>query len=94
MAAGETVTITDKATGQFKGFGFVMFATPEEAALAINALNGYDWSGRQIVIWSPTCNCWMARIASCGEVLIAREKHKNLFPTGGQSSILPSKLTE
>ena len=42
--------IMDKETGQSKGFGFVTFSAPEEASEAINALNGYDWNGRQISV--------------------------------------------
>lgn len=42
--------ITDRATGQGKGFGFVEMATPEEAQKAIKELNGSDLAGRAIVV--------------------------------------------
>lgn len=40
--------VLDKATGASKGFAFVSFATPEEAAQAISQLNGFDWNGRTL----------------------------------------------
>ncbi|MBI2034859.1 MAG: RNA-binding protein [Candidatus Levybacteria bacterium] len=42
--------ITDRATGQGKGFGFVEMATPEEAQKAIKELNSSDLAGRAIVV--------------------------------------------
>ena len=42
--------ITDRATGQGKGFGFVEMATPEEAQKAIKELNGSELAGRAIVV--------------------------------------------
>lgn len=42
--------ITDRATGQGKGFGFVEMSTPEEAQKAIKELNGSDLAGRAIVV--------------------------------------------
>lgn len=41
--------ITDRATGRSKGFGFVEFATEEEAAKAKD-LNNQDLNGRPIAI--------------------------------------------
>ena len=38
----------DKETGRPKGFGFVSFDSPQCAAAAINALNGYDLGGRRL----------------------------------------------
>ncbi len=38
--------ITDKYTGQSRGFAFVEMSTPEEAQTAINALNGTELGGR------------------------------------------------
>src|SRR5207302_11517898 len=43
--------ITDKYTGQSRGFGFVEMATGEEAQKAITALNGTQLDGR-----TPTGN--------------------------------------
>jgi len=40
--------ITDKYTGQSKGFGFVEMATDEAAKAAIAALNGQQIDGRAI----------------------------------------------
>ena len=48
---GEVVSlnlITDKYTGQSKGFGFVEMATDEAAKAAIAALNGQQIDGRAI----------------------------------------------
>jgi RNA recognition motif-containing protein len=42
--------ITDKYSGQSKGFGFVEMSSDEEAAKAITELNGKELSGRNIVI--------------------------------------------
>lgn len=38
--------ITDRATGQSKGFGFVEMASNSEASAAIGKLNGSDYDGR------------------------------------------------
>jgi cold-inducible RNA-binding protein len=40
--------ITDKATGQSKGFGFLEMPTREEAEAAITGLNGRDVQGRRL----------------------------------------------
>lgn len=40
--------IYDRETGRSRGFGFVTFADPEEAALAVRAMNGADLDGRAI----------------------------------------------
>src|SRR5438876_6059877 len=42
--------ITDKYTGQSRGFGFVEMATGEEAQKAISALNGTEMGGRTITV--------------------------------------------
>lgn len=42
--------ITDRNTGRSKGFGFVEMSTPEEAAKAVEMLNGKDLDGRAIVV--------------------------------------------
>ena len=42
--------ITDRATGQSKGFGFVEMATDEEAQKAIDQLNGAQVGGRTITV--------------------------------------------
>jgi len=42
--------ITDKFSGQSRGFGFVEMATSEEAQRAISELNGKDLDGRKITV--------------------------------------------
>lgn len=42
--------ITDRNTGQGKGFGFVEMSTDEEAQKAITELNGSELGGRAIVV--------------------------------------------
>ena len=42
--------VTDKFTGQARGFGFVEINNDEEAARAIQALNGQDFIGRNVVV--------------------------------------------
>jgi RNA recognition motif-containing protein len=48
---GEVVSvniIVDRYTGKAKGFGFVEMNTEEEARAAIEALNGFEYMGRQL----------------------------------------------
>ena len=40
----------DKETNWSKGFGFVSFATPQEADVALNALNGSWLMGRELKV--------------------------------------------
>ena len=50
-AHGEVVSarvVTDRVTGQSKGFGFVEMPDREGAQKAIEALNGYDLLGRKL----------------------------------------------
>jgi RNA recognition motif-containing protein len=42
--------ITDKYTGQSRGFGFVEMSTGEEAKKAITALNGTQLDGRTLTV--------------------------------------------
>lgn len=42
--------ISDRYTGQSRGFGFVEMATGEEAQKAIAALNGTNLGGRTLVV--------------------------------------------
>lgn len=42
--------ITDKFTGQSKGFGFVEMATVEEAKKAIDGMNGKQLNGRTLIV--------------------------------------------
>ena len=42
--------ISDRMTGQSKGFGFVEMASDDEAQAAITALNGQDHGGRALTV--------------------------------------------
>lgn len=42
--------ISDRTTGQSKGFGFVEMANDSEAAAAIEALNGHELHGRNLTV--------------------------------------------
>jgi len=42
--------ITDRHTGQSKGFGFVEMGTAQEAQAAMTALNGKDFNGRNLTV--------------------------------------------
>ena len=42
--------VTDRMTGRSRGFGFVEMANDDEAAAAIEALNGTDLAGRAITV--------------------------------------------
>jgi RNA recognition motif-containing protein len=46
--------VTDRDTGQSRGFGFVEMSTDEEADRAIAALNGKDLDGRQLRVEKAT----------------------------------------
>ncbi len=47
----ESVTIiTDKETGQSKGFGFLELASKQEAAAAITKMNGSEMDGRTLKV--------------------------------------------
>ncbi len=42
--------ITDRSTGQGRGFGFVEMCTEQEAKAAIGALNGTQMDGRTLTV--------------------------------------------
>lgn len=42
--------ITDRETGRARGFGFVEMETREDALAAIDALNGKEYEGRNLVV--------------------------------------------
>ena len=48
--AASVSLVTDKFTGQARGFGFIEISNDEEAARAIQALNGQDFMGRNVVV--------------------------------------------
>jgi cold-inducible RNA-binding protein len=49
-AVEKAAIITDKGTGQSRGFGFVEMPNREEATKAIGALNGKDLKCRAIMV--------------------------------------------
>ena len=49
-AVDKAAVITDKGTGQSRGFGFVEMPNQEEARKAIAALNGKDLKGRALKV--------------------------------------------
>jgi RNA recognition motif-containing protein len=42
--------VMDRETGRSRGFGFVEMADANEGSNAINALNGFDFQGRKLVV--------------------------------------------
>lgn len=44
----EVIVPTDRATGRPRGFAFVEFATPGEAADAMEKFDGYELDGREL----------------------------------------------
>ena len=48
--AASVSLVTDKFSGQPRGFGFVEIPNDEEAGRAIQALNGQDFMGRNVVV--------------------------------------------
>jgi len=53
MAAGtvlEAIVVTDRSTGNSRGFGFVTMSSENEAMNAIQQLNGHDLLGREIQV--------------------------------------------
>lgn len=49
-AVSTATIIMDKMTGRSKGFGFVEFASDEDAQKAIEMFNGKDFGGRSITV--------------------------------------------
>uniref|UniRef100_A0A7C4TLP5 RNA-binding protein n=1 Tax=candidate division WWE3 bacterium TaxID=2053526 RepID=A0A7C4TLP5_UNCKA len=46
----EAKVITDKFSGRSKGFGFVTFASEEDAAKAVEAMNAKEVEGRPLTV--------------------------------------------
>lgn len=46
----DAVLITDKMSGRSKGIAFVTFETEESAQAAVDALNGYELDGRELIV--------------------------------------------
>lgn len=49
-AIESAVIIIDKMSGRSKGFGFVEYATDEEAQKAMEALNGTELDGKKLTV--------------------------------------------
>ncbi|MEX5212828.1 MAG: RNA-binding protein [Nitrospiraceae bacterium] len=49
-AVASAQIVTDRFTGQSRGFGFVEMTSPAEAQTAINALNGTQFGGRTLTV--------------------------------------------
>ncbi len=49
-AVSSAIIIMDKMTGRSKGFGFVEFASDEDATKAIDMMNGKDFGGRTLTV--------------------------------------------
>ena len=49
-ACDSVAVITDRATGQSRGFGFVEMSTNAEAQRAIQQLNGHELKGRALTV--------------------------------------------
>ena len=54
----EAVVITDRTSNRSKGYGFVRFVRPSDAATAAQEVNGKEYKGRNLVvnIASPSTN--------------------------------------
>jgi hypothetical protein len=49
-AIADAFVVTDRSTGQSRGFGFVTYEDRRDATKAIDQLNGSDLDGRRIVV--------------------------------------------
>jgi cold-inducible RNA-binding protein len=50
VAGAQVTLIRDQMSGQLRGFGFVEVANDEDAGRAVQALNGQDFMGRNVVV--------------------------------------------
>jgi RNA recognition motif-containing protein len=46
----EATVLMDRGTGRSRGFGFVTFSKPEEAAAAVEKMNGVTLDGRSLKV--------------------------------------------
>lgn len=49
-AVGAATIITDRFSGQSRGFGFVEMSNDQEAETAIERFNGHEFSGRALTV--------------------------------------------
>jgi cold-inducible RNA-binding protein len=49
-AITSAAVITDRQTGQSRGFGFVELADATSAGEAISKLDGHEWDGRRLTV--------------------------------------------
>ena len=49
-AVESAAVVTDRDTGQSRGFGFVEMSTAEEATQAVQRFNGHELDGRQLKV--------------------------------------------
>ena len=68
--------ITDKFTGQSRGFGFVEMATSNESSEAIAALHGTELGGRTLTVNEAKPQVPRSGRDSFGEDRGAREEHR------------------
>ncbi len=50
----DAIIVTDRDTGDSRGFGFVTMGDRKDASRAIRKLNGQEWEGRTLVIRQAT----------------------------------------
>ncbi|KAJ5188014.1 Nucleotide-binding alpha-beta plait [Penicillium cf. griseofulvum] len=50
----DATVVKDRDTGRSRGFGFVRYATDDEATAAMNAMNNQEFDGRQIRVDKAT----------------------------------------
>ncbi len=46
----DAIVVTDRQTGRSRGFGFVEFDNSDDAQKAIDAMNGKELDGRELVV--------------------------------------------
>lgn len=49
-AVKDAIVVTDRQTGDSRGFGFITMADRKDASLAIRKYNGYEMDGRTLVV--------------------------------------------
>jgi RNA recognition motif-containing protein len=54
-ALREATVVTDRATGRSRGFGFVTYENPADAAVALRQMNGAEFDGRTLRVNPADC---------------------------------------